>query len=93
MAGLRELERDVHQFLSTLANVRRVDVLGSVDTQGKKRVRATTYLNKDSKDARDRVYITEQLLMDRHRDVLFDFSCTTLKGNHESRAMGKTEAP
>ena len=90
MSSLRELEQDVFQFLSTLANVRKVDVEASVSSRGKKRVKATTFVAQGDRENRNRVYQTEQHLMERHRSVEFDFSCTTLKDGHES-TVGTTQ--
>ena len=84
MSALKDLERDVHQFLSTLANVRRVDVEASA-ARGKKRVRVSTYVNQDSPENRERVRATEETLKDRHRTVKFDF---TTRNEHESRTVG-----
>jgi hypothetical protein len=92
MSSLRELEQDVFQFLSTLANVRKVDVEASVSSRGRKLVKATTFVATGDRKNRFRVYQTEQYLMDRHRNVEFDFSCTTLKDDHAS-TVGTTETP
>lgn len=88
MSSLKDLERDVHQFLSNLAHVRRVDVEASVTGRGKKRVKATTFVDSGDRENRNRVYLTEQHLMERHRSVDFDFSCATLKEEHEQRSVG-----
>jgi hypothetical protein len=89
MSSLRDLEQDVFQFLSNLAHVRKVDVEASVSSRGKKRVRATTFVDAGDRANRNRVYQTEQHLIERHRSVEFDFSCTTLKDRHE-RTVGTT---
>jgi hypothetical protein len=92
MSSLRDLEQDVFQFLSNLAHVRKVDVEASVSSRGKKRVSATTFVYPGDRANRLRVYQTEQHLMERHRNVEFDFSCTTLKDDHAS-TVGTTETP
>lgn len=89
MSSLRDLEQDVFQFLSNLANVRKVDVEATVSPRGKKRVKATTFVDSEDRQNRNRVYKTEQHLMERHRSVEFDFSCHTLKDRHE-RTVGTT---
>ncbi|KKN88917.1 hypothetical protein LCGC14_0245240 [marine sediment metagenome] len=89
MSSLRDLEQDVFQFLSNLAHVRKVAVEATVSSRGKKRIKATTFVDSESRDNRNRVYQTEMHLMERHRSVEFDFSCTTLKDDHE-RTLGTT---
>lgn len=89
MSSLRDLEQDVFQFLNNLAHVRKVEVEASVSSRGKKRVKATTFVDTGGKENRNRVYHTEQLLAERHKTVEFDFSCTTLKDRHE-RTVGTT---
>jgi hypothetical protein len=92
MSSLKDLEQDVFQFLSNLANVRKVDVEASVSSRGQKRVKATTFVDAGDRSSRNRVYHTEQHLMERHKSVEFDFSCTTLKDDHE-RTVGTTTTP
>ncbi len=86
MSSLRDLERDVHQFLFTLANVRKVDVSAFSAMRGKKKATVTVFIDPDTKENRDRVYLTEQYLMDRHRSVLFDFHCHWLKEDNEQES-------
>lgn len=87
MKSLKDIENDVHEFLINLANVRRVDVKSSVDSDNKNKVVATTFILSDTKENRHRVYLTEQILMERHKNVLFDFSISTLKEGHEQRSV------
>ncbi len=86
MSSLRELERDVHAFLINLANVRKVEVEASMTTKGRKKCKVLTFVGDDSREARTRVYLTEQHLIERHRNVLFDFSTTTLKEEDAQQA-------
>lgn len=88
MSSLRELEQDVFQFLSNLANVRKVDVDAS-SQRGKKRLRVVTYVDNDTRENRGRVRTTEEILRERHKSVAFDFKCSTLKDSHE-RTVGTT---
>lgn len=89
MSSLRELEQDVFQFLSTLANVRRVDVDASAQ-RGKKRLKVVTYVDSDTRENIGRVRTTEEILRERHKSVAFDFKCSTLKDDHES-TVGTTQ--
>jgi hypothetical protein len=73
MSSLTELEKDVHQFLSNLAHVKKVEVEASTTTKGQKKCEVHTFMNSDTREDLFRVYSTESLLMDRHRTVLFDF--------------------
>ena len=91
MSSLRDLEQDVFQFLSNLANVRRVDV-DATSQRGKKRLRVVTYVDSNTRENRGRVRTTEEILRERHKSVAFDFQCSTLKDDHE-RAVEKTETP
>ncbi len=91
MSSLRELERDVHQFLSNLAHVSMVEVEASTTTRGKKKCDVRTFIDSDTKENRTRVYLTEQHLIDRHRSVLFEFSCQTLKATDEQRPVEQAE--
>lgn len=75
MRSLKELERDVRQFLITLANVRKVEVKAFSGTKGQKKVEVTAFICPDTRENRNRVYLTEQYLMERHRNVLFEFHC------------------
>lgn len=86
MSSLHDLERDVHQFLHTLANVRKVDVAAFSVARGRKKATVTVFIDPDTKENRDRVYLTEQYLMDRHRSVLFDFHCHWLKEDNEQES-------
>lgn len=88
MSSLRELEQDVFQFLSTLANVRRVDV-DATSQRGKKRLKVVTYVDNDTRENLGRVRTTEEILRERHRSVAFDFTCSTLKDDDE-RTVGTT---
>ena len=88
MSSLRELEQDVFQFLSTLANVRKVDVNASAQ-RGKKRLKVVTYVDGDTRENRNRVRTTEEILRERHKSVAFDFKCSTLKDEHET--LGTTQ--
>lgn len=83
MGSLNDLERDVYSFLSNLAYVRKVDVNVSVSKEGMKKVTATTFVVNDQLSNWNRVHQTEQLLAERHKDVLFDFSVVSLKDSHE----------
>ena len=76
MNSLKALERDVEQFLSGLAHVRRVAVEASVTSNGKKTCHVTTFITEDNVENRVRVYDTEQIVADRHSSVLFNFHCT-----------------
>ena len=89
MSSLKDLERDVHQFLFNLAHVKKVEVEASVTTRGQKRCEVHTFMDSDSREDHFRVYSTESLLMDRHRTVLFDFH--TLKATHEQRTVEETK--
>lgn len=89
MSSLRELENDVYQFLSNLANVRKVDV-DATSQRGKKRLKVVTYVDEDTSENRGRVRTTEEILRERHKSVAFDFTCSTLKDTHE-RTVGTTE--
>jgi hypothetical protein len=89
MSSLKELERDVHQFLSNLAHVQKVEVEASVTTRGRKKCEVRTFIDTDTREDHFRVYSTESLLMDRHRTVLFDFH--TLKATHEQRTVEETK--
>lgn len=91
MSSLSELEQDVFQFLSNLAHVRRVDV-DATSQRGKKRLRAVTYVDSDTRENRGRVRTTEEILRERHKSVAFDFQCSTLKDDHE-RTVGTTTTP
>lgn len=91
MSSLRELEQDVFQFLSTLANVRKVDV-DAISQRGKKRLKVVTYVDGDTRENRNRVRTTEEILRERHRSVAFDFKCSTLKDDNE-RTVGTTTTP
>jgi hypothetical protein len=89
MSSLSELEQDVFQFLSTLANVRKVDVNATAQ-RGKKRLKVVTYVDKDTHENRNRVRTTEFLLRERHKSVAFDFKCSTLKDTHETLGTPQT---
>jgi hypothetical protein len=89
MSSLRELEQDVFQFLSTLANVRKVDVDATAQ-RGKKRLKVVTYVDKDTRENRNRVRSTEFLLRERHKSVAFDFKCSTLKDDYETLGTPQT---
>jgi hypothetical protein len=91
MSSLRELERDVHQFLSNLAHVKKVEVEASTTTQGRKKCEVRTFIDTDTREDHFRVYTTEQILADRHKTVLFDFHCLTLKATHEQRTVESTK--
>ena len=90
MNSLKDLEKDVHRFLINLARVRKVDVTASVDSNGKKSVAVTTFVEEGagSRADRNRVYVAEEYIMDRHANVTFDFSCATLKEKDEQRSVG-----
>ena len=90
MSSLKDLEQDVFQFLSTLANVRKVDVSASAQ-RGKKRLSVVTYVDGKTRETLGRVRTTEEILRDRHKSVAFDFKCSTLKDDHE-RTVGTPEA-
>jgi hypothetical protein len=90
MSSLRELERDVHQFLSNLAHVKKVEVEASTTTRGRKKCEVRTFIDSDTREDRFRVYDTETLLTNRHRSVLFDFRCHTLKATDEQRTVEPT---
>jgi hypothetical protein len=83
MSSLSELEQDVFQFLSTLAHVCKVDVDATAQ-RGKKRLKVVTYVDRDTCENRVRVRTTEEILRERHKSVAFDFTCATLKDEHES---------
>ena len=91
MSSLKELERDVHQFLSNLAHVKKVEVEASTTTRGRKKCEVRTFIETDTREDRFRVYDTEARLTDRHRSVLFDFRCLTLKSIHEQRTLDETK--
>jgi hypothetical protein len=91
MSSLRELERDVHQFLSNLAHVRRVEVEASTNTRGRKKCEVHTFMDSDTREDRFRVYDTEERLVARHSSVLFDFH--TLKETHEPRTVEEAKTP
>ena len=91
MSSLRDLERDVHQFLSNLAHVKKVEVEASTTTRGRKKCEVRTFIDSDTREDRFRVYDTESLLSDRHRSVLFDFRCHTLKATDEQRTVEPTK--
>lgn len=85
MSSLRQLEKDVHQFLVNIAHVKKVEVEASVTTKGKKRCEVHTFMDSDTREDRFRVYDTETFLIDRHSNVLFDFH--TLKAVDEQRTL------
>ncbi len=87
MNSLRELERDVRQFLINLAHVQKVEVEASTTTRGRKKCEVRTFIDSDTREDRFRVYDTEAFLIDRHNSVLFDFRCLTLKAIHEQRTV------
>ena len=89
MSSLKELERDVHQFLSTLAHVQKVEVEASITTRGRKKCKVRTFIDTDTKEDRFRVYDVEILLTGRHSSVLFEFR--TLKATHEQRTVETTK--
>jgi hypothetical protein len=89
MSSMRDLEQDVFQFLSTLANVRKVDVDAS-SQRGKKRLRVVTYVAGDTRENRSRVRTTEEILRERHKSVAFDFKCSTLKDDYETLGTPQT---
>jgi hypothetical protein len=91
MSSLRELERDVHQFLSNLAHVQKVEVEASTTTQGRKKCEVRTFIDNDTREDRFRVYTTEEILADRHKTVLFSFH--TLKATHEQRTVEEAKTP
>ncbi len=91
MSSLKELERDVHRFLSTLAHVKKVEVEASVTTRGRKKCEVSTFIDSDTRADRFRVYDVEILLTDRHSSVLFDFRCHTLKASDEQRTLETTK--
>jgi len=93
MNSLKDLERDVHQFLSNLAHVQKVEVEASTTSRGRKKCEVRTFINSDTKEDRFRVYTTEQILSDRHRSVLFDFHCLTLKSTDERRTVEPAKTP
>jgi hypothetical protein len=80
------LEQDVFRFLNALASVRQVSVRGE-SVRGKKRMQVCTYVDEDSVESRRRVRTTENMLKERHKNVVFAFSCLTLKDSHE-RPLG-----
>jgi hypothetical protein len=73
MGALRDLEHDVWQYLSTLANVQEVQVRSSTPL-GKKRLRVRTLIRDDSFENRNRVRRAQEDLVDRHRNVDFLFN-------------------
>ena len=91
MSSLKELERDVHQFLYNLAHVKKVEVEASTTTRGRKKCEVRTFMDSDTREDRFRVYDTEALLSDRHRSVLFDFRCLTLKAIDEQTTVETTK--
>ena len=91
MSSLKELERDVHQFLSNLAHVKKVEVEASTTTRGRKKCEVRTFIDTDTREDRFRVYDTETRLTNRHRSVLFDFRCLTLKAIDEQRTLDETK--
>ena len=91
MSSLKDLERDVHQFLSNLAHVQKVEVEASTTSRGRKKCEVRTFIDTDTKEDLFRVYTTELILSDRHRSVLFDFRCLTLKATDEQRTVETTK--
>jgi hypothetical protein len=73
MGALRDLEHDVWQYLSTLANVREVQIKSSMPL-GKKRLRVRTVIKDDSSENQNRVRRAQEDLVDRHRNVDFLFN-------------------
>jgi len=92
MKSFNSLEQDVYDFLSNLAYVRKVEIAVSVTDDGRKKVKAKTFVVNDKFSNWSRVNQTEQLLKERHKNVIFDFTVVVLKDTKHERSLESAQA-